>query len=262
MKYRLGIVQWCLPAAADDAVRVTHELGMNALNLDLGNANDGYRLSKPEVQKAVLADAARYDVALPVISLNCLGGSGFLQAADDPRTQTARRELQLGVQVAADMGVPGICIPHFGVNMPKTEEDDARTIDALAYACELGRSAGVHIYTENIWGAEKLRKLFAAPGCEDLLMLFDTQNYTLFAGLEALPILNEFFPRIGAFVHLKDGVHEPGDTLLGEGDCRFADSLAALLASPFEGAMILEGKYATFEDIGREIAALKKLMGE
>jgi len=55
---------------------------------------------------------------------------------------------------------------------------------------------------------------------------------------------------------------EPGDTLLGEGDCRFADSLAALLASPFEGAMILEGKYATFEDIGREIAALKKLMGE
>ncbi len=233
-------------------------LGLSAVQVDLGAAAAGYPLTDAALQKRLCADAARYGVRIVSVVCNDLCKNGFVHAPDDPRQETAYRTLALGVETAARMGVPSVCLPSFFDNRIKGEEDYARTVEALRYACELGARHGVTVYTENVMDADGLARLFRDVGCSSLRLLFDSQNYAFMAGLDAVPVFTSAKARVGDFLHVKDGIDSLGGAPLGTGTSDFARTLQAIVSGGFSGYYILENHYDTIEAAKLEIAALRE----
>ncbi len=258
MEWKLGVTQWSLPCAVPDCVETAASLGLSAVQVDLGAAAAGYPLTDAALQKRLCADAARYGVRIVSVVCNDLCKNGFVHAPDDPRQETAYRTLALGVETAARMGVPSVCLPSFFDNRIKGEEDYARTVEALRYACELGARHGVTVYTENVMDADGLARLFRDVGCSSLRLLFDSQNYAFMAGLDAVPVFTSAKARVGDFLHVKDGIDSLGGAPLGTGTSDFARTLQAIVSGGFSGYYILENHYDTIEAAKLEIAALRE----
>lgn len=260
MTWKLGVTQWCLPCAAEDCVEAAASLGLQAVQVDLGAAEAGYPMQDTALQQRLLADAARYGVKIVSVVLNDLCKNGFVHGPDDPRCETAYRTMTCGIETAARMGVPSVCLPSFFDNRIAGAEGYARTVAALRYLCGLGAARGVTVYTENVLGADALARLFRDVGCANLRLLFDSQNYSFMAGLDAVPVFEAAKTHVGDFLHVKDGVDALGSAPLGSGSSGFERTLHALVSGGFRGYYILENKYASMEAAADEIAVLRAML--
>lgn len=243
MNNKLGVVQWCLPCPEGEHIRTVRELGLDCIHLDLGSAKDRYPMSDPAMQRDVQRQGERYCVELTALALNDLGNNGFVHAEGDERSQIALNTLRIGIETAAAMGIPAVTIPHFFDNASHSEASEERSFRALKWAGSFAAAHGVKLYTENTWPAACVKRLFAQIPSDNIRLLFDTQNYAYFSDLDGAAILGELYPHIGDFVHLKDGVSDLGDVLLGRGRAKVAKITGMLASNGFRGAMILENSY-------------------
>lgn len=260
MEWKLGVTQWSLPCAPVDCVEMAAALDLQAVQIDLGAAETGYLLTDAALQSRLCTDAERYGVRIVSVVCNDLCQNGFVHAPGDSRRETAYRTLALGVETAARMGVPSVCLPSFFDNRITGEEGYTRTVEALRYACGLGAQCGVTVYTENVMDAAALSRFFQDVGSENLRLLFDSQNYAFMAGIDAVPVFLSARARVGDFLHVKDGVDGLGRAPLGKGTSGFDRTLQALVASGFSGYYILENHYATQEAAKSEIAGLRGML--
>lgn len=260
MEWKLGVTQWCLPCAAEDCVAVAASLGLQAVQVDLGAATAGYPMRDAALQMRLLADTKKYDVKIVSIVLNDLCKNGFVHEPEDPRCETAYQTMSCGIETAARMGVPSVCLPSFFDNCISDVQSYARTVEALRYICELGAAQGITVYTENVMEAEVLTRFFRDVGCGNLRLLFDSQNYSFMAGLDAVSVLEAAKAYMGEFLHVKDGVDTLGSALLGTGSSAFERTLCALVTGGFCGYYILENKYASMKAARDEIAVLRAML--
>ena len=260
MEWKLGVTQWSLPCAVEDCVEVASSLGLQAVQVDLGAAEAGYPMQDAALQKRLLADAERYGVKIVSVVLNDLCKNGFVHELADPRCETAYRTMTTGIETAVQMGVPSVCLPSFFDNRIVDETCYMRTVKALRYICGLGAARGVTVYTENVMDADALLRFFQDVGYENLCLLFDSQNYSFMAGLDAVPVFEAAKAHVGDFLHVKDGVDALGSVPLGRGNSGFDRTLRALVSGGFRGYYILENKYADRKAAADEIAVLRAML--
>lgn len=260
MEWKIGVTQWSLPCAVSDCVETASALGLKAVQVDLGAAADGYPLTDPALQEHFCKDAERCGVEIVSIVLNDLCKNGFVHAKGDPRREIAWKTMESGVETAARMGVRSICLPSFFDNAIRDTDGYARTVSALRHICTLGAAQGIAIYTENVMDADGLAQLFRDVACENLNLLFDSQNYSCMAGLDAAPVFAAAGARVGDFLHVKDGTDTLGTAPLGTGSSGFLHTLRTIVANGFTGYYILENKYSSLKAAEHEIAAFREML--
>lgn len=262
MNWKIGMTQWQLPVPMTECVRATAELGLEAVQVDLGAAAKGYPLTDPALQARLLEDAADTGVRIASVVLNDLCANGFVHPAGDPRRETAYETLRRGVETAARMGVPTICMPSFFDNGIRDADGYARTVEALRCVCGLAAAEGITVYTENVMDAAALDRLFRDVDHPALRLLFDSQNYRQMADMDAAPVFAAAGDRVGDFLHVKDGVAGLGDAPLGKGNSGLARTLETIVHSGFRGTFILENRYASPEEAKAEAAVLREMLDE
>ncbi len=260
MDWKLGITQWQLPCGMADCVEAAAALGLDAVQIDLGSAEKGYPLTDAALQEKLLGDAERSGVRIVSVVLNDLCKNGFVHPEGDPRRETAYGTLRLGIETAARMGVPAVCMPSFFDNRINDADSYARTVEAIRYICDLGAAAGVTVYTENVMTAPALEQFFRDVDRPALRLLFDSQNYHNMANVDAVPVFRYAADRVGDFLHVKDGTDGLGNAPLGTGTSGFLRTLDAIVQSGFRGCYILENRYADLDDAAAEIAVLRGML--
>ena len=197
MTWKLGVTQWCLPCAAEDWWRPPRRLASAGGTGGLGRGGGGLSHAGRRAPATSAGGRGALRVKIVSVVLNDLCKNGFVHSPDDPRCETAYRTMACGIETAARMGVPSVCLPSFFDNRIAGAEGYARTVAALRYLCGLGAAWGVTVYTENVLGADALARLFRDVGCANLRLLFDSQNYSFMAGLDAVPVFEAAKTHVG-----------------------------------------------------------------
>lgn len=243
MKNRIGITQWSLPGEGQYSVAMANHYGFEALQLELGNSEKGFGLTDKFVQRSILADCKTYNMKLVPIALNELCTHGFINGLDCSEGMIAKEVLKTGIEVARDMNIEGVTLPNFFVNEIETNEHYNNTVEALKYACEIGKKYGVLVYTENVLSPQALFSLKKEVGYDNLRLLFDSQNYHGMGHSYGGEVLKTHWGIIGSLLHLKDG-DPSGSQLLGKGTSPFAGIMKIIKEGNFTGDLILENSYS------------------
>ena len=179
MNYSIGITSWCWPDFSAAAMPEIKKAGLDSLQLQVGNWEDGLPLSDKALQKAYAEAAAAAGLKLLPVSVNTVCQHPFTEGLDTPDGSVALKALDAGVEAAAGMKAEGITVPNFGRNKILSPAGYENTVLALRHACEYAQALGVNVYTENLLSSSVLEQLFADCLFPNLYFLFASHNYQL-----------------------------------------------------------------------------------
>ena len=214
MSVLLGVCNWVHPLLqSPSCCKALKETGIDALQLALGPAGEGFPLSSPDVRRQWKEEAGLYGIRLSA------------------------------VDCAADMGIPQIVLPSFKASAIRSKDDLRETARCLRLACALAKHRGVAVATENLLDATAMKSLLNIVGYDNLCSCLDLSHFVLRGREDVFEALPELLAACCG-VHLKDGMYgEPGVRPLGEGSCRVGELLAALKREGYDGALFLENRY-------------------
>ncbi|MGL5436646.1 MAG: sugar phosphate isomerase/epimerase family protein [Lachnospiraceae bacterium] len=240
---KLGAVAWGLPGGGLFAPEIAKRAGLDGIQLELGYYHTGYALSQQEVIDCYLESGERLGIEYPAIVLNDLMEHEFINGRNTEHGAIAYDQIALGIDVAARMKVNAVMIPNFIKNLITTPEHLNHTRDALTFACRLGKQQGVSILTENALDWKQQHKLLRDIGDTSLLIHFDTQNFKFNFDMDQCEQLENLFPYMADQMHVKDGINEPGECLLGQGNTDFAEQMKILKRFHYAGWIMIENYY-------------------
>ena len=242
-KYKLGTTQWSIPGCNQYTMEFAKMLGLDAVQLELGNYEKGMALCQKPLQELLLRDSKRLGITLTPLALNALCEYGMVSDFDSDTGCIVQEILVAGIKVAADMDLGGVTLPSFFASEIKTDKDYANTVAFLRFACDLAKKFNISVYTENVLDAKGQSKLFADVGRDNLFLLFDSQNYSVLNCDYAVEVLKAHYDRLGTHIHLKDG-GTMGSMLLGKGESPFAEIMQVLKEKEYDGIIIIENNYS------------------
>ena len=246
MNYKLGITQWCLPGNYDFTLKIAKELGFDAVQLEFGSYDKGMALSHKRLCDLYIKESKELGIELVPIAVNVLCQYGVVDGFDTEKGKIAKDTIKAAVEAAAYLGTKGITMPSFGAGVIKNEAHYENTVEALKFACEEAKNTDVLVYTENVLDAKGMTKLFADCGKDNLRLLFDSQNYSVFGHDYAVDVLKTHFDKLGNHLHVKDGKEKMGVMLLGTGSSPFNEVMEVLKEKNYSGAIIIENGYSSF----------------
>lgn len=240
---KLGCVAWALPGGGMYAPYVAKRAGLEGIQLELGSYTAGFPLAQRDVQKAYLEDKERYGLEYPAIVLNDVMDNEFIYGRNTEHGRIAYEQMELAVEVAEEMAIDQIMIPNFINNLITEKVHVEHTIQALKFICEKAAKKGILIVTENALDWREQTRLLELVGCANLKIHFDTQNFKFNFDRNQCEQLKGLLPYMVPQLHVKDGVLNPGECLLGEGNTDFFAQMQILLETGFCGWIILENYY-------------------
>lgn len=238
-----GITAWSLPSPGVYTLPLCKLLGFDAVQLDFGDYDRALTYSSPIFRRLLLEESRETGVRILPLTLNALGGHGFVEGLDTDDGRKALRIIDAGLDAAAAMGLEGVAVPNFGGNEIHTPAHLDATAKALRHACLRAQTMGLTVYTENVLHPDELTRLFADCGCDNLRLLFDSQNYAAFGHDDALAVLDAFWDKLGSYIHVKDGTTAMGSMPLGQGWSPLQELAQRIRARGFDGAIVLENNY-------------------
>jgi sugar phosphate isomerase/epimerase len=240
---KFGICYWSFPLEGPYACKIASQLGLQAIELDLGDYERNFPLSNRIIQDAYLEAAEKWEISYPAIAVNALCNYGMTNTADTLKGEVARLAIKKAVEVAQSMRIPVVQVPSFFDGEIKDEKGLMDTVTCLKFACRYAADRGVTIATENVLSVEESKRLLEEVSFQNIKIYFDLQNYYNFKGYSVPDVLSELFPYI-CEVHAKDGkTGELSGALLGEGDADFAGSVKVLKKLGYSGWIHLENYY-------------------
>ena len=242
MNFSMGITSWCWPDFSAAAMPAIKKAGLDALQLQVGDWEDGLPLSDKELRKEYTEAAAAAGLKLLPVSVNTVCRHPFTEGLDTPDGIIALKALDAGVEAAAGMNAEGITVPNFGRNKVLNPAGLENTVLALRHACEYALALGVNVYTENLLSTSGLEQLFADCPFPNLYFLFDSHNYQLHGLDYTVDVLKTWYNRTGSHLHVKAGTRE-GSALLSSGNSPVEDVLAFLREKGYLGSIVLENDY-------------------
>ena len=107
MHYTVGITSWCWPDFSAAAMPEIKKAGLDALQLQVGNWEDGLPLSDKAMQKAYTEAAAAAGLKLLPVSVNTVCQHPFTEGLDTPDGAIALRALDAGIEACHRPQSPG-----------------------------------------------------------------------------------------------------------------------------------------------------------
>ncbi len=269
MKWTMGITQWSMPGNRDYTLRLAKQLGFDAVQLEFGSWENGMALSHSRLRNLYREESKELGIKLLPLTINALCRYGVVNGLDTQDGKIAKDTILASLEAAADMGMEGVTMPSFGAGTIRSDRDYGYTVEALRFACEQAASYGLTVYTENVLDARGMTQLFRDCGMEQLRLLFDSQNYSVFGHDYAVDVLQTHWDRLGSHLHVKDG-GEMGTMLLGTGSSPFAQVMDVLRERGYSGTIVLENNYGSlplcakakdrFELAERDMKTVRELM--
>jgi len=242
--WTMGIAQWCLPGNHGYTLQLAKQLGFDAVQLEFGSWEAGMALSHKRLRDLYVKDSQALDIRLLPLTVNALCRYSVVNGLSTPDGQIARDTILASLETAAEMGLEGITMPSFGAGEIQTKAHYEHTVEALRFACGQAASMGLTVYTENVLDAQGMSQLFYDCGSDQLRLLFDSQNYSVFGHDYAVDVLNAHWNRLGNHLHVKDG-GDMGTMLLGTGSSPFAQVMETLRKRNYTGTIVLENNYGS-----------------
>ena len=245
MSVLLGVCNWVHPLLqSPSCCKALKETGIDALQLALGPAGEGFPLSSPDVRRQWKEEAGLYGIRLSAVAVLDVLEHGMTAEPGSGRRAAAEKAIAAAVDCAADMGIPQIVLPSFKASAIRSKDDLRETARCLRLACALAKHRGVAVATENLLDATARKSLLNIVGYDNLCSCLDLSHFVLRGREDVFEALPELLAACCG-VHLKDGMYgEPGVRPLGEGSCRVGELLAALKREGYDGTLFLENRYA------------------
>ncbi|MEU1229666.1 TIM barrel protein [Streptomyces sp. NPDC005828] len=249
---RVGVAGWRLPVDHFGAAALARRAGADGLQLDLGGPDRGPWLDAPGTIDRLRDDGAAHGVELLGVAGNTLNDIGLTAPAGSRDALRARRVLVRVLDTARALGAPLAFVPSFRRSAIDGPDDLRRTAAVLAWAAREADARGLLLASENALQPATARALVEQVAAPCFRLVLDTYNPRVY-GVDVLALIEATHPWIAPQVHLKDGTDGiVGHELLGDGDGRVWEALAALLAHTGAppGALVLENDYR-HGDLGR-----------
>lgn len=262
---QIGIAEWCSPIQGPMACRMAAELGLDGVELDLGEARRGLPLSDAGVRRYWRDAQQKYAVGFPALAVNALGGCRSLRQKNTAQEALCREIVSAAIEAAADLGIGILQIPNFADFTIHGLEDVEPAARFFQWACEAAEPHGIVIGSENTLNDEENLLLCDRVNRPNFKIYFDNENAVFFRGEDPAEQMRRLGDRI-CQVHMKDGTPEAlSSKPLGEGHGQALECLAAMRDIDYGGWVVLENEYDTepfnrvgrFEALQRDIEWLK-----
>ncbi len=248
---KIGMCDWSLQARDPGSVPLAEKLGLDGLQLQMGDPKDGVPLRKPELQKQYLEASRRYSIPFPAICPLFLNQAPlFLEPV------TAIWVLD-SVGVARNLGARVVMLPFFGKGELKEPWQIDRTVDVLRQLAPRAEAAGVVFGFENTLSAEDNLKVLDRVGSRALQVWYDVGNSSV-RGYDLPAEIRRLGRSQICMFHIKDGRN-----LLGEGQINFPAVAAAVKDIGYNDWLILETASPNDleADTRRNVAYVKRVFG-
>ncbi|MGN1008106.1 MAG: sugar phosphate isomerase/epimerase family protein [Butyricicoccus sp.] len=274
MSFKIGIVEWAFPFPGPYGLKIAAELGLQGMELDFGEYENGFPLSNPRVQDAYLECGEKFGVEFPSIALNALNTHGMSSGRGTLDGMIAIETIRKGIAAAKRMNIPVVQLPSFHDNRGdiRSEQDFYNTCEMLRFACDIAADSDIILALENVLDAEKTKQMLREVGCDRLKVMYDTQNYYLNHGYCQSELLEAIADDV-VQIHVKDGFNQTiSSALLGTGDVSFFETAEAIKRTGCTEWLLLENFYNqqplnlltddTFELIAKDICTLRDIFGK
>ena len=245
--FKIGAPEWSLRKTDPSCFEVAHEIGLDGVQVNLGNAGDRMHLRRPAVQQAYLA-AARQN-GLEVASL-ALGELNNIALKNDPR---AAIWLIDSIDVARALGVKVILVAQFFHGELKGDKEGVdRTVEILREIAPRAEKAGVILGLENYLSAVENLDILERVGSPAVQVYYDLGNSTD-KGYDIYQEIRMLKNRICEF-HAKDGNY-----MLGQGRVDFKKVRLAMDDIDYRGWIQIEAAapHSLIEDYRADLRFLK-----
>lgn len=143
MAVLLGVCNWVHPLLqSPSCCKKLKETGIDAIQLDLGSAEEDFPLSSPGIQRQWKEEAELYGIRLDAVVVLAVLKHGMTAEPGSERRNTAEKAIAAAVDCAADMGIPRIVLPSFKASAIRNKDDLRETARCLRLACALAKTPG------------------------------------------------------------------------------------------------------------------------
>lgn len=259
-KLQFGIADWCVPVAGPTICRVAAEVGLDGVELNLGEFAHNLPLTDPHVRKLYLDEQQRYGVGFAALAVNTLDQSYVMPPENEQRAWERRFILKSAVETAAALKIPIVQVPNFWDNAIKNHDELVLAADFFREACELAEKHDVIVSSENPMTVEENLELMELVNRPNFRLYFDTENPVYFFGANTADMLRAYGDRV-CQIHVKDGTDaQMSCKQLGQGHAHFQECAQVIREIGYEGWIVLENNYDmppfnTFENDRFELLA-------
>lgn len=240
---KVGICQWVLPIEGPYLCKFVSEIGLDGIQLFIGEYERGFPMSDDYVQKSFLEEGEKYKIEFPSIALRETDYYSMMAPNGSKEREVVLSAIKSSIDAAYLMKIPIVMIPQFAKSDIKNKEDFYCTVEVLKDSCDYALDKGVIIATENLLINEELDMFFEEINKPNLKLYFDTQNYYINMGYNTPDLIERMYKYI-CQVHVKDGKdRELSGAPLGKGDTKFYESMEKFNNLGYEGWFISENYY-------------------
>jgi L-ribulose-5-phosphate 3-epimerase len=251
--FKIGGCEWMLGKCDPSSLETAKRIGLDGIQLGMGNGADGVDLRRPEVRQAYLQAAKKTGLEIGSASL---AWTNTMPLKNDPR---AAQWLSESIDVGKAMGLPNIMPACFGpgdLDMSNPKEID-HLVGVLRSAAPKAEKEGIVLGLESYLSAEDNLKIIDRVGSPMLKVYYDVGNSTDKGRdvLKEIPLLGK---QICEF-HFKDG-----NFMLGHGRIDFKKVRHALDKIDYSGWIHIEAAvpHGVVEDYAADYRYLRTVFPE
>lgn len=238
-KYSIGACDWSIGRRSDtEALGVAKEIGLDGVQVSLGNVNDNLHLRQKSVQQRYKQASKKYGVEIYSLAIGELNRVPYKSA---PETEVWVRD---SIDAAKALGCKVILLAFF--NKGDLKEDEAgrqEVIRRLKKVVPKAEKAGVILGIESLLSADEHLAIIDAVGSKNVRIYYDVANshkmgYNIYEEMERLG--NEYICEVYA--------KEKG-SLLGQGKIDFPRVKQILDDINYDGWVIIEASVPNGADM-------------
>lgn len=243
MKNKIGICEWSLPLDGPYACELVAALGFDGLQINIGDYERGFSMSRNLVQEAYLEMAEANRIEFPSMAARVTDYYTMFPSRDQGESEIVRSAIGKAIEACEAMSIPILLIPNFVKSEITGQREFDEAVEVFKWACDKAGEKSVTIGSENTFSTADTRRFLAAIDRPNLKVYFDTQNYYLNKGYNSPQMLEELMEFI-CEIHVKDGKGKDlSGALLGQGDTDFYGSIEVIKKHGYEGWIVIENYY-------------------
>lgn len=227
-RFRIGACEWSLRKGDPSSLEVAQRIGLEGIQVNMGNVGNDLHLRKPDVQKAYVEASKRTGVALASLGIAEMNN---VPLKSDPR---AEQWLADSIDVARALGVRVILVAQFFKGDLKGDVAGTdHTVEVLKRHAPRAEKEGVVFGLENYLSAEENLAILDRVGSPAVQVYYDVGNSTD-KGYDIYKEIRMLKGRVCEF-HAKDGKF-----MLGQGRVDFRRVRQAMDEIDYRGWIQIE----------------------
>jgi len=173
-RFNIGACDWSLgQRGKTDALAVARKLGLDGVQVSMGNVNDDLQLRRVEVQRAYVDAAAAAGVRIGGVALDVMNQVPY---KSDSRTEAWVAD---SIDVASTLGVRAILLAFFEAgDLRDDAAGQAEVIKRLRGVASKAERAKVILGIESWLSAPELMRMLDAIGSPNVQVYYDVANST------------------------------------------------------------------------------------